>query len=564
MHSEQNEMLLNIIDGIDDVVCESEYDVLDAIYEEYHKTMMIYEYASDLDASTELITEGVGSVVKAVGKGITTILKKIWHFIKAIFAGIGRAFKKLFGIKDKTENATATPNQVLDNMVQAGEIKPTPVEYAGANLHVHTPNSGEYVIPYSPSSDPEFHLMKVKLSNAAVNAAVHIDQSRKMVIKFDDHGDIKEKKSIDDNRYDRYGGGRLTYLSIFFNYYHNQKSFDDLSKHSVDLMKEIIKLAKNAKDDTDFDNAFRKDALTFGKTLKNLRHEYNHLHDINTNSSGIPNNIKLKEISMDQLLVMQKSIDETLLQFDSIPELCDVLDKFNLDSHPILNDFIRKLIDLIDHLSTNVYFQIQRALNIMTISAENIWVPNQKYFGIVQTYDELDHLAAELVKQHIPQKGVMKTIWLCCAPNLRGDGTTFKPIWGQMRGVLIPPNQNYIYKVALSERSRIDLKSEARISDDLMERSAVNIIARVIKHTDNYGCNVMEKVNGIGEIADKDFEDVKDYVEQEIHGLSIQYNIEDLHRGNIGFTDKKAPGKTYTYQDGPKILDYAMAHVRNS
>ena len=119
----ENMQLLNLIEDIDNAVYESEYCVLNAMYEDYYKLTQICEYTEDFDSSVQLIMEGSFSkTIKKAGKSVSKVLRKIWKMIKAAFNAMKKFINRiLHHTKDGLHSAKKTTNQILHDMKKSGK-----------------------------------------------------------------------------------------------------------------------------------------------------------------------------------------------------------------------------------------------------------------------------------------------------------------------------------------------------------------------------------------------------------------------------------------------------------
>ena len=93
-----NQEILSAIDNIDDIVQESEMNVLNALYDTYEKSIMLLEhYEGDALYDFDIFQEGFKDVInEAKGSKGENIIKKILLFIPRLLRAIGRAIKKLW------------------------------------------------------------------------------------------------------------------------------------------------------------------------------------------------------------------------------------------------------------------------------------------------------------------------------------------------------------------------------------------------------------------------------------------------------------------------------------
>lgn len=632
--SDKNMMLLNSIDSIDELVFESECQVLDAMYDEYTKLMILNEYSTNVDESVSLFMEGdFSTAIGKIGKGIGKVFRKLFELIKACLNAIKNLFKRLFGhVNEKPGNATKTTNQILSD-IQKGEIKlakpttkaptnitpvkedtkptetstptetptqeptpappPTPTETPAPPIEENvetepvsdkvdsTPKQDESVpkeeevvskkassikkssnpvpvktisIPAHEASDPACKGMTVKVYDN--NIFIGINNNREFSINFfrDVRNTIKTSTRKHDSRFEGSSEEWLSYridkcLSSLINQELFLK-FVNAVYASTNTMFEMLDKAKTNDEFVDLvkDSDWSKNI----DIVDRMEKEFRKLDNVK---------YKVEEIKNADIMNFQKVIDECLTKFDSLVKFCDILDRkigiiTNQDNYNILKRQEKLYNDvLLD------FFCIQIGLSAINSAYDGKWLPDEKYFGTVKDLATLDTFVNELIKNHVPQKEIMKAAWLVSAPEIRGDDNEYKPIWGMMRGCFIPPREKFVYKIALSQRSIIDNKNECMLTDRAKKSGYTKIITQVIQHTDNYAANKLEKVYGFG-VLEKDhklYDACFKYICDEFVAHETAFDLDDLHHKNIAFRKAKpSNGSTYTVQDEPVILDYGQ------
>jgi len=327
-----------------------------------------------------------------------------------------------------------------------------------------------------------------------------------------------------------------------------------------DSIYQAAKIIFDAAEKTDNEHVFHTVILKrYNEALEVLIKKYNAYKAIE--DVTIPDD---SFIDVETVLEFQKDLDNMTDKFDVLVKICDLIEQrketFSEDGVRSLKIMAQKYDDALD-----IIFHIQMGLNAVNAGYENIWISDKKFFNTIKDFNELDKFVAEMIKHHIPQKAIMKAAWLCSSPEIKGDSDKYKPIWGQMRGCFIPPKQNYIYKIALSQRSLIDNKTESSVYEKGVRehKPYTNILTKVIKHGDNYAALMMEKVYGIGKLrTDKNaYNEIMDFFNDSF-GNTNGFYIGDLHANNIGFRKQNpSEGDLYTVNNEPVILDYADIHL---
>lgn len=561
----ENMQLLNLIEDIDDAVYESEYCVLNAMYEDYYKLTQICEYTEDFDSSVQLIMEGSFSkTVKKIGKNVSKVLRKIWKMIKAAWNAmknfIGRILKRT---KEGLHSAKKTTNQILHDMKKSGKklVKKTKKVFHEAAEPVNNQQQTVKIveIPADDQSQPEYKHQRVKSISSSI--FVKINDSGKPVVSINTDNDeflqINNSSDIDDQRFvyfkhDKYQGHYLIKTALYsmkdkeilFNYFNAV----------IDACDVAFKAGQTATSHEDFISKLEKS--NYDEIIERVTNAEKSLqHTEENNKTTIPN-----EITVDTFIEFQKELDQAIQKMEVVPKLCDILDKIDSNVGSTTEQQQLQQLILYNQKIADTLFRLQMGMNFIATAYDNIWIPDEEFFDTIDDYETLDMFVNEMIQNHIPQKAVMKSTWLCAAPSIKGDGDRYKPIWGMMRGCFIPPNDNFIYKIALSQRSVLDNKTEIEITKQAQNKKDLqDIIARVIGHTDNGAVNKMEKIYGIGHNIPSE------YFKKKLIDAGVKYDITDLHSANVGFRNKVPKnGNSYSIEDQPVILDYAFVEYREN
>lgn len=587
--SNDNIELLNIINDIDDVIIESENDVLNSMYADYIKTIQICEHASDFNTSIELImesniTKDIKRGAKKFGRAFVKVLTKIWNVIKAAFNTTKRAVKRLIARIKKNSvarKATKTTNQILHDLKNSGKkiskknkkfIKKVKKVFEADGVTELAPSNGEIItIPASDLSEPEYKNQRVKVNTSDI--VVSIFEGKDF---FEFYGEnenydsdnfnanflrsgIPTGKSHDDNRFTSYDNGEddnmnvnITTFALVFYY---KKELFEIYNKIADIFNTIYQQISSKKDLSNI-SYFSSQISELSNKLPNKR----------KNGSSVPT-----RIGVDRIISIQEELDNLMKKLVNIPKFCEAINSIELTEEQ--STIMENLINSLGTISQGL-FDIQLSLNMALSAYENIWVPDSSYFESIDDYETLDAFVDEMIKNHIPQKAIMKSVWLCSSPSLRGDDKEYAPIWGQMRGCFIPPNTDFIYKIALSEASVRENKSESDICKTFSDHGIGDVVAKVIQHTDTFAVTKMEKLYGIGparfggnipsrsEMSHEEYVEPIKYIRDKISKANLGFQIGDLHINNIGFRNNRpSHGTKFTVSDGPAIIDYGFIYA---
>ena len=569
----ENMQLLNLIEDIDNAVYESEYCVLNAMYEDYYKLTQICEYTEDFDSSVQLIMEGSFSkTIKKAGKNVSKVLRKIWKMIKAAFNAMKKFVNRiLHHTKDGLHSAKKTTNQILHDMKKSGKklVRKTKKIFHEAAEPVNVNNQQQSVeiieIPADDHSQPEYKHQRVRAISSSIfvkindsgKPVISINTEDKGLFRMNNPNDIDDQRFIDHKR-DKFTSHNFIKITLY-----SMKNKEMLFKFFnliIDGCNLAFDIGKSATSHEDFIAKLKKSNYDqIFESVSKIEKQMETMMEGSLRAGPLNNTDIPNEIPVDTFIQFQKEMDNIIQKMEVIPRLCDVL--YNIVSNnPSIEDQLQQLLSYTQGIADTL-FKIQMSMNYIATAYDNIWIPDKEFFDTIDDYETLDMFVNEMIQNHIPQKAVMKSAWLCAVPSIKGDGDKYKPIWGMMRGCFIPPNDNFIYKIALSQRSIYDNKTEIEISKQAQSNKELqDIIARVISHTDNGAVNKMEKVYGIG--ADHHIISLG-YFRKKLFDAGVNYNITDLHDANFGFRNKSPKnGETYSIEDQPVIVDYAYVDYK--
>lgn len=128
--NEQNQFLLNSIQTIEESVLDTELNVLISLGDEYYKTALLLEYASD-EAFNELEVFQEASIIEKNAKAAKkesndkanerkSVLKRIIDWFKNIGRIIVNFIKRIFNISDENIKDELPPKEIQRHLIAKG------------------------------------------------------------------------------------------------------------------------------------------------------------------------------------------------------------------------------------------------------------------------------------------------------------------------------------------------------------------------------------------------------------------------------------------------------------
>jgi len=562
----KNFQLLQMIENIDVVTESAEFDVINAMYNEYEKFGYFLENAEDISDDSNLTLIMEGSFEKSVKKGLKTVakaLKKLWGMIVSFFKSCKKALSKVFKkLKKETHGAKKTVNQILRDMKKAGKVGKKKVKKLFEAADVS--NVKVINIPASDLSDDEY-----KNQRAVYPASAFMEGGTRFetIIKDDGTqaiyitnieselaGNVQEstQPSSDLHDYRNKSNEKLTADSFreFYSFIKGEQKVMEFNKLLKGFLQKTFEMVKaenvNEQQVDEFIDEMDDRFDWYAGAMRQIRH-------------ADPNSYREVLISMDDFSKVQTITDTCMESMGTVPDICNLLE--TVPDNPAKEKLCNWVIDNLNKYLQGV-FHMQMIMNKIGAQyiTDDMQLPDPEFFGAFDSFELLDDLMNSLIESHIPQKFVMYSAWLLSAENIRGNGTEYAPIWGQSRGCLFPPNEKFIYKIALSGRSVVDNKTEAQITEYLKPKNLAEIVAEVYESSPSFCVLKMQKLYGIGEIP-QDTSDYIKYFTDKCRSQDLPFNFTDLHRKNIGFPVQK--NGRYTIKDHPAIIDYAMIRTHN-
>lgn len=200
--------------------------------------------------------------------------------------------------------------------------------------------------------------------------------------------------------------------------------------------------------------------------------------------------------------------------------------------------------------------EIQFGLNTVAECMSNIYAIDAKYVDSIGTVDTLSKFSEKLIDAGIPAKYTALNILLVADQKIKGPkANPLKPILGQTRTVLFPPNKGYVLKIALSKMGARANEAEGKIYNKVKNTSASKLFAAVEGLTPNKCITMMEKITNPRKPSAIELKAFRSELSKVTKDMDIPLNINaDMHFDNVRFRD-----------DGHAVtIDYGMAKRINT
>ena len=251
-----------------------------------------------------------------------------------------------------------------------------------------------------------------------------------------------------------------------------------------------------------------------------------------------PEKFEIK-ITENEAINAQKFLNETidrLTSIQSFDKISDVPD----DVMDMLNKVMNDLSD--------IQYSANRVMGYINDDARFIYADK---IESIKDPAVLGEYIMECIKNGFPAKYIAYNAWLLSHRSIRGNGISFKPIWGQTRAIFIPPNKDIIYKIALSSAGMFGNKTEAEFSKQIKKYGGKDLVAEVVNHY-NDGINAMERVTTKNiNNAENSIDDLKNNIKTFLSTNIPKAEIFDIHDENVGINKN---GKLV-------VVDYGNAYL---
>lgn len=503
------ESIIESISNIDTVIMESEYNVLNSILDDYHKSMLIYENYQGDDIlefpifQESYIQEGFGDVVKkGIAKG-KAIAIKIWNAIKALLRFIGKQIQRVINFVKNLFRRNKHPksaDQILDEL----NVKPSHVQES-AIVYTKASTSSSHHIPSNPksSTDPP----DVKAIHKSLMVRFNKDGSFQLkgtdVVKLykskRGEGDpVKEKFKSQENT-------PIGYAQLVATILNNDEYMEQLNE----ACNEISKYFSGQKD---IDNTKISDVASLFTAKSAI-----------ANTFKFTDEIEKSNFTVDQLSKFQKRIASMISTMSQI------------NNPDFGSDDDKEVINMLSGFE-QIFETLQFGLNTITGALQNSFVVDEVYSECVKDINIIAQFTDECILSGIPSKYVGYNVWYISHKAIRGEGNEkeFAPLWGQTRIVFLPKNVDFIFKIALNEAGKMANMQERRVSykvknDEMLSKHLVP----ALKLSKNHTVMSMEKVDTSVECTAKEADDLRIKINDRLKEIKATFRIEDIYNNNV-------------------------------
>lgn len=487
----------------------------DQIFESVFTLDPLLRYGFDdcFDPMEEFKTESIYiENVMTEASSITkkNLLKKLWKLIKDAVKWIGsKLIQMIKGIKRAIFGKTKTSNQILKQIkAEKHEVQYDKVDYTDPFTGQKAALAGylsfiegfyEDGIMINPASLVSTNPAKVPVKGKDINAG---GTRASEVISL-----ILNPKPLDD------------YIEFFKKLTSEIKS-DNISAEEI---KNIANLC------ADFAGRPSLASYISDGTGNTLNSKYNEIY-----------------ISIDQLMDFQKKVDEVCRvgeEFDNVYNQLNV--KFND------NSIESKYIHIMNELAW-ACVNLQGGLHTISNGLQGIYDIDPGYIGSIKTPEMLAQFVEESLKCGIPNKYLVRNIYMVCDECIKGKPNFDKPIMGFGRLTLIPEG-DVIYKVAINRYGVRSNKNDFAVMNEVKGTPLMNKFAETTHTIGDYIINVMEKVKAgsMNEPSATEANKLGAEINTELEKMGIGFEIHDIKSDAFG---KK--GDQYV------LLDYGYLHRR--
>lgn len=563
-----NNEILESIDNITEQQNTSMFDVCSAISNFYDKQLTVMEYSNYNNSSFNDVGIFMESEQKD-GTGNTSIIKKIWNAIKHVFVMLTTHIRMMI---DKIKLFFNKNDGKHSNYISCDSIVLRILSNSRANVPDDTSKwkipavNPKYIAEQNKkySTDAEIDKYNKKHKNDTQVYSEAATDNRYVTINIPTgagstmypktvrvpRNDIiteinKDEKTIS---FHIKGKGKLQRIKMT-----NEDS--STSKGEIEGLKKSwthsahIALYLMSKPDK-FDKLVALTDLAveilfmkkkshihlFDKKCKSI------LSDLNKNAKHT--DLTKVKLSIKDLTEFQKKINNLNYKIDKFADInCDV-SSFDKDTIDNFNRLSRSLLD------------IQIAMNSLTSSLENNIIVSDCFVGCIKNMALLDQFVSTCIQEGMAPKYIAYNTWLVSDPCIRGNNDTYKPIWGQTRFIFFPPDNRFVYKIAMSGLGVTSNRAEIRTSEMFEKMDRVDLIAPVVKTWDTESILAMERIMSVSDVSlpecamyTKSANDAIVEYEKK-NNVKLNIKIADQHKDNVKFDTKN---KCY------RSIDYGIA-----
>lgn len=431
----------------------------------------------------EALTEATGPTTK---KGI---ISKIWSFIKRTIEWISKQWKRFMGWVSKLmgRKVVSSDQIVIEEIPSIKEVKSSDKKEEEINIR-YTDENGKkteevYKLAYKDLSLKIDNDQVVFVINRIKNGA--LDNSPR-------EGYIPKGVAVPGNIVLQSSPEAFSLLFAIF----QNEDIRERFVQSVELFKTV-----NWNDDESIDKLVR--------TIKSVNDMFS-----SVGSYSLDKNMKIEDIKW-----FDKMISEMHL---SLSEYSD------LENLPGVSP---NVAGALNYVSTFI-MKLQIGINTMTSSMNRIHEIDAKYIGKVDNVEDLNKFVIRCIKSNIPTKYIAYNIYSLASDRLKGTANQMDPRMGQSRFVLMPSDEDVVYKFALNMMGLRSNTTEVEMYNIAKRDEFDAYFARVIKSYDYNATLVMEKLQ-VGDTTDQEAASLGEAINTVLRALNYKYRVVDVHHNNV-------------------------------
>ena len=254
-------------------------------------------------------------------------------------------------------------------------------------------------------------------------------------------------------------------------------------------------------------------------------------------------------ISIDQFIEFQKKVDEVCRVGEAFDNAYNTLN-FNIEG---LDETTQnKYIKVINELAW-ACVNLQGGLHAISNGLQGIYDIDPGYIESIDKLEMLAEFVSESLKCGMPNKYLVRNIYLVSDKKLKGTPNMDKPIMGFGRLTFIPEG-DVIYKIAINRYGVRSNKNDFAVMKEIKGTPLMDKFAETTHTVGDYIINVMEKVK-----AGSDYEPSPIKADE----LGKEINNE-LAKNGIGFEIHDIKSDAFGMKNNQYVLlDYGYLHRRN-
>lgn len=538
-----NESLLYSLKNIDEVVQESEMDVLNKMMSYYDKSMMYLEASQFSISKEEVIFEAdTGTnLFHSIGTGLKKIADSFFKLIGTIFkrlietlGRIGDIFRGMMG-KDAKHPIKKTMSQILEE--NKGIVPRKDIDLSKIRKRTVT-------MPLDPSSTES--IPKVNLYTSALVAQMNADGTMEFTMSHLAKDIIKHHL-----------GGKEAVASQI-------PGFTQATPLSVMLIKNYENAWDHWKDAIAVLEAFFDGKIKPDEAEKKFKAQVGYLMALANSSDHVTKNLLSLKFNLDEMTKFQKELNEQMNHLHSEAQMIQRTEddpNFKLSPDMITN---------INYLTASAFY-IQTLLNSFHLSLNEMYVIPYEYTATINDFDLMGEFVNSMIEAGIPSKYIMLNAWLAGTREFTGNPGTYneekaskyKPAMGHCRGCFFPEGMDTsVYKIALNKRGISDIDNEYWVTNKIKGTPLDGKFA-VIKKVNKYKtiCE-MEKIKTL------EISDMTTYSAQTVEVVNEikkygNFRVNDLHTLNFGIRLAPEPSLPDSAKGDFIVSDYGALRFKD-